>query len=241
MLSLEGVIAHYGNIRALKEISLKVGVGEIVCLIGANGAGKTTTLRTISGLIKPTGGSVTFLDERIDGMAPDLVAQRGISQVPEGRHVFSGMSVMDNLILGAYIHRRNSKKVKQGLERVFTLFPILRTRRKQMAGTMSGGEQQMFAIGRALMSEPKLLLLDEPSMGLAPILVEQVFDIIQDIHAQGTTILLVEQNAAMALSIATKGYVLETGSIVLQGAAEFLSRNENVKRAYLGQTTAHAT
>ncbi len=241
MLSLESVIAHYGNVRALKGISLEVGAGEIVCLIGANGAGKTTTLRTISGLIRPTAGSISFLGERIDGLAPDLVAQRGISQVPEGRRVFSGMSVMDNLILGAYIHRRNAKKVKQGLERVFSLFPILETRRKQLAGTMSGGEQQMFAIGRALMSEPKLLLLDEPSMGLAPILVEQVFDIIQDIHAQGTTILLVEQNAAMALSIATKGYVLETGSIVLEGTAEFLSRNDNVKRAYLGQTTVHAT
>ena len=234
MLKLENVVAHYGNIQALSGISLEVSEGEIATIIGANGAGKTTTLKTICSLISPTSGKIYFQDKDITGRPTYEIVEAGISMVPEGRRVFPRMTVLENLQLGAYLNK-NRQQVKSYLEEVFTLFPVLKSRAKQVAGTLSGGEQQMLAIGRALMAKPKLLLLDEPSMGLAPKIVESIFDIITKINCEGTTILLVEQNAGMALSIANKGYVLETGKIVMSDTAENLLENEKVKTAYLGE------
>ncbi len=233
MLELKDVHSFYGNIEALKGISLYVDEGEIVTLIGANGAGKTTTLRTITGLIKPRQGTVTLEGEDLTKFKPHEIVYKGVSMVPEGRGIFARLTVAENLDLGAYI-RNDKEGIKKDLERVYELFPRLKERRNQVAGTLSGGEQQMLAIGRALMARPRLLLLDEPSMGLAPVLVELIFDTIVDINKQGTTILLVEQNALMALSIAHRGYVLRTGEIVLADSAENLRNNEMVQKTYLG-------
>ncbi len=233
MLKVNNVDVYYGAIHALKGLSLDVELGNIVTLIGANGAGKTTTLKTISGLLRPKNGSIMFKGKDLTKIPPEKIVGLGISQVPEGRRVFSTMSVLENLEMGAYL--RTDKKEKQNdLENIFTRFPRLKERRKQLAGTLSGGEQQMLAIGRALMARPELLLMDEPSMGLAPLLVKEIFAIIKDINEKGTTILLVEQNAHMALSVADKAYVLETGKIVLEGSAQELMHSEAVKKAYLG-------
>ena len=223
----------YGQIRALKGVALEVARGEIVALLGNNGAGKTTTLKTISGLLRPTHGSITLEGTPLTNVAPHEIVMRGIAHVPEGRRIFNRLTVRENLVMGAYTRR--DERIATDLDRAFALFPRLKERVTQVAGTLSGGEQQMLAIARALMLNPRLLLLDEPSMGLAPVLVEQIFDTIVDINHQGTTILLVEQNAAMALSIAHRGYVLETGSIVLAGSAAELSDNTDVRRAYLGE------
>ncbi|MCG8348335.1 MAG: ABC transporter ATP-binding protein [Chloroflexales bacterium] len=233
LLEVHDIHTYYGNIHALKGISITVNKGEIVTLIGSNGAGKTTTLNTISGLLKPRGGSVVFENDRIDHLPAHKVAQLGISQSPEGRKIFGRMSVRDNLGMGAF-NRNDKDGIKEDLDRVLGLFPRLRERLNQAGGTLSGGEQQMLAIGRALMSRPRLLLLDEPSMGLAPILVEQIFEIVKEINSQGTTVLLVEQNALMALAIAHRGYVMQTGQIVLADSAKALSENEEVQKAYLG-------
>ena len=233
MLKIDDIHVYYGAIHAIKGISLEVKEGEIVTLIGANGAGKSTTLRTISGLLKPKTGSIKFMDNDIGGLPAHKIVKEGISQVPEGRRIFAEMSVMENLELGAFI-RTDKDGIKQDLEMVFHRFPRLEERKEQMAGTLSGGEQQMLAMGRALMSRPKLLLLDEPSMGLAPLLIREIFSIIQDINRTGTTILLVEQNANMALSIANRAYVLETGRITLSGDAQKLAASEEVRKAYLG-------
>ena len=233
ILELKDVHAYYGNIHALSGVSLHVEPGEIVTLIGANGAGKSTTLKTISGLLRPRIGEIWFDGQRIDGLRPDAVVSLGICQAPEGRRVFPRMSVQENLEMGAF-QRKKGPEVDADFERAFSLYPRLRERRTQLAGTLSGGEQQMLAIGRALMAHPKLLLLDEPSMGLAPILVEQIFKIISDINAEGTTVLLVEQNALMALGIARRGYILQTGEIVLTADSAQLADNPDVKKAYLG-------
>lgn len=234
MLKLENVAAFYGNIQALKDISLQINHGEIVTVIGANGAGKTTTLKTICGLVNAASGKIYFEGKDITNHPTSDIIGAGIAMVPEGRRVFPRMSVLENLQLGAYLIK-NKAEIKKDLERVFELFPILKDRLKQIAGTLSGGEQQMLAIARALMARPRLLLLDEPSMGLAPMIVSNIFKIIQEINGNGTTILLVEQNAQMALSIAHKGYVIETGKIVIQDTAENLLNNEDVKKAYLGE------
>ena len=233
MLKIDNIDVYYGAIHALKGISLEVNEGEIVTLIGANGAGKSTTLRTISGLLKPKGGSITFLGQSIVGVRAHEIVKKGISQVPEGRRVFAEMTVMENLDLGAFV-RKDKAGIQQDLKHVFELFPRLEERKNQSAGTLSGGEQQMLAMGRALMSRPKLLLLDEPSMGLAPLLIKEIFNIIVDINKSGTTVLLVEQNANMALSIANRAYVLETGRITLSGKAQDLAASEDVRKAYLG-------
>ncbi len=233
MLKVESIDVAYGEIRALKGVGLEVGRGEIVTILGNNGAGKTTTLKTISGLLHPSRGAITLEDESLLDVPPHAIVSRGIAHVPEGRRIFNRLTVRENLLMGAYL--RSDAGVSADLERVFGLFPRLAERLTQVAGTLSGGEQQMLAIGRALMANPRLLLLDEPSMGLAPVLVEQIFDTISDINRQGMTILLVEQNAAMALSIAHRGYVLETGSIALTGTAAELSENADVRRAYLGE------
>jgi branched-chain amino acid transport system ATP-binding protein len=233
MLKVKNIDVYYGVIRALKEISLEVKEGEIVTLIGANGAGKTTTLRTISGLIKPTKGTIHFKGEQINNISPREIVSRGISHVPEGRHVFQDMTVLENLELGAFL-RKDKEGIKDDYEIVYSKFPILKDRSKQRAGTLSGGEQQMLAMGRALMSRPKLLLMDEPSMGLAPLLVGEIFSIIKEINSQGTTILLVEQNANMALSIANRAYVIEIGSVVIEGQGNELAKSEEIKKAYLG-------
>ena len=233
MLKIDNIDVYYGAIHALKGISLEVNEGEIVTLIGANGAGKSTTLRTISGLLKPKAGSITFLGQNIAGVRAHEIVKKGISQVPEGRRVFAEMTVMENLDLGAFV-RKDKAGIQQDLKHVFELFPRLEERKNQSAGTLSGGEQQMLAMGRALMSRPKLLLLDEPSMGLAPLLIKESFNIIVDINKSGTTVLLVEQNANMALSIANRAYVLETGRITLSGKAQDLAASEDVRKAYLG-------
>lgn len=233
MLEVNEIHTYYGNIHALKGISIEVNQGEIVTLIGANGAGKTTTLRTISGLLKPRMGKVTLNGEDVADYSAHELVYKGISMVPEGRGVFSKLTVEENLEMGAY-SRSDSAAIEDDFERVYTLFPRLKERRKQVAGTLSGGEQQMLATGRALMARPKLLLMDEPSMGLAPILVEGIFETIENINAEGTTILLVEQNALMALSVASRGYVLQTGQIVLSDSAKNLGKNEMVQKAYLG-------
>ena len=233
MLKVESIDVAYGEIRALKGVGLEVGRGEIVTILGNNGAGKTTTLKTISGLLHPTRGAIMLEDESLLAVPPHAIVSRGIAHVPEGRRIFNRLTVRENLMMGAYL--RSDAGIGTDLERVFGLFPRLAERVTQVAGTLSGGEQQMLAIGRALMANPRLLLLDEPSMGLAPVLVQQIFDTISDINRQGMTILLVEQNAAMALSIAHRGYVLETGSIALAGTAAELSENADVRRAYLGE------
>ena len=233
MLVLEDVNVYYGAIHALKGISFEVNQGEIVTLIGSNGAGKSTSLKTISGLLRPKTGKITFKGENMASVAPQSIVAKGISQVPEGRHVFANMTVIENLELGAFL-RKDKAGIKQDMKRVYELFPRLLERNSQISGTLSGVEQQMLAMGRALMSKPQLLLLDEPSMGLAPILVKQIFSIIKEINASGTTILLVEQNAHMALSVANRAYVLETGKIVLSGDSKKLAASEEVRKAYLG-------
>ena len=232
ILNVENMTVYYGAIHAVKDISFHVDEGEIVTLIGANGAGKTTTLQTVSGLLHSRTGSITFDGQNLAGIPAHKLVSRGLAQVPEGRRVFLQMSVEENLEMGAYV--RPNSEVDDSLALVYEQFPRLKERRKQVAGTLSGGEQQMLAMGRALMSKPKLLMLDEPSMGLAPILVEQIFEIIQNLHKNGTTILLVEQNAQMALSVADRGYVLETGRIVNTGRGVDLLEDESVKKAYLG-------
>ena len=232
MLKVNDIHVYYGAIHAIKGVSFEVSEGEIVTLIGANGAGKTTTLDTVAGLLHPKTGSVEFDGQTLSGMQAYKIVSKGLALVPEGRRVFLQMSVEENLEMGAYTQPNST--VKTGLERVYEYFPRLKERRRQIAGTLSGGEQQMLAMGRALMSSPKLMMLDEPSMGLAPILVEQIFEIVQTLHKAGTTILLVEQNAQMALSVADRGYVLETGKIVATGTGTELLNNEAVKKAYLG-------
>jgi branched-chain amino acid transport system ATP-binding protein len=234
LLELTDVHTYYGAIHALRGVSFTVEEGEIVTLIGSNGAGKSTTLRTISGLLRPREGEIKLRGERIDGRKPHEIVELGVCQSPEGRRVFARMNIQENLEMGAF-SRKDRSTLPAEFERVFELFPRLRERRLQKAGTLSGGEQQMLAIGRALMAAPKLLLLDEPSMGLAPILVEQIFDIIKTINEQGTTVLLVEQNALMALGIARRGYILQTGEVVLSDTAERLSKDEAVRKAYLGE------
>jgi branched-chain amino acid transport system ATP-binding protein len=234
LLELEDVRVRYGGIEAVKGVSIRVDEGEMVTLIGGNGAGKSTTLKAISGIKRPSSGEIRFEGERIDNLSAHEIVQMGISQAPEGRRIFGGMSVRENLEMGAY-GRRDGKGVREDFERVFTLFPVLQEREKQAGGTLSGGQQQMLAIGRALMARPRLLTLDEPSMGLAPLLVERIFELLQDIHDQGTTVLLVEQNAHMALGIADRGYVIESGNIVLEDRAERLLGNDDVRKAYLGE------
>ncbi len=233
LLEVDNIDVYYGAIHALKGLSLEVEEGSIITLIGANGAGKTTTLKSISGVLRPKSGSIRFQGSDISKVPPEKIVGMGICQVPEGRRVFASMTVMENLEMGAYL-RKDKSGVQADFDMVFERFPRLRERIRQLAGTLSGGEQQMLAIGRALMSRPQLLLMDEPSMGLAPILVQEIFDIIKDINSKGTTILLVEQNANMALSIANKAYVIETGQIVLAGDAHELSQSDEVRKAYLG-------
>jgi len=233
VLRLEDVHAQYGMIHALKGVSLEVKMGQIACLIGANGAGKSSTLMAVSGLLRPSAGRIVFEGDDLAEVPPHAIVERGISQVPEGRRIFSKLTVLENLQMGAYI-RTDADGIRQDLDWVFGLFPILAERRFQMGGTLSGGEQQMLAIGRALMARPRLLLMDEPSLGLAPKFVETIFEVIREINTHGTTILLVEQNAHMALSIASRGYVMESGRIVLEDDATSLMVNKDVQRAYLG-------
>jgi branched-chain amino acid transport system ATP-binding protein len=234
LLKLDNVKTYYGNIRALKGISIEIDEGEIVCLIGGNGAGKSTTLMTISGVLTPEEGDILYQGESIVFLSPDNIVKLGICQVPEGRMIFPMLTVMENLDLGAYL-RSDKNGIKEDINQVFDFFPILRERKKQAGGTLSGGEQQMLAIGRALMARPKILLLDEPSLGLAPILVDAIFEIIRRINNQGTTILLVEQNAQLALQFSHRGYVLETGEIALSDTSQALLKNEKVRKAYLGE------
>jgi len=233
LLELKGVDVYYGKLYILKGINVSVKKGEIVTIIGANGAGKTTTLRTISGLVHPRGGSIYYNGKEITRESSNNIVKMGISHCPEGRQLFPYMTVRENLLLGAYL-RNDTNAIKEDMEWVYSIFPILAERQKQIAGTLSGGEQEMLAIGRALMSRPKLLMLDEPSLGLAPIVVDKIFDVIKELNGKGVTILLVEQNANMALGIAHRGYVMETGKISLQGSARELFEDEAVKRAYLG-------
>lgn len=233
MLKLDSIESYYGNIQALKGITLEVGQGAIVAILGANGAGKSTTLRTISGLVQPARGEILFEGCVIHKMSPYKIVRMGICQVPEGRDIFMGLTVQENLMMGAFT-RKESKEVQKNLERTFISFPILKERAKQQAGTLSGGEQQMLAIARGLMSNPKLMLLDEPSLGLAPLMVEEIFRIIKEINTEGVTILLVEQNANMALQTAQYGYVMETGNIALDDRSEKLIKNDYVRRVYLG-------
>ena len=234
LLEVENIHSYYGHIHALRGVSLRVDEGEVVTLIGSNGAGKTTTLRSIHGILVPREGRIVFRGEEIQGKPAHDMIKKGIAQSPEGRRIFSRMTVLENLEMGAY-HRSDRDGIQEDMDRVYDLFPRLKERERQEAGTMSGGEQQMLAIGRALMSRPKLLLLDEPSMGLAPVLVERIFQIIEDINKQGTTILLVEQNANVALEVATRGYVLEAGTIVNAAPAEKLREDPKVREAYLGK------
>lgn len=233
MLKVEKLNVHYGVIHALKDVSMEVKEGEIVSLIGANGAGKTTLLQTINGLLKKTSGEVVFLGKSMNKVSAKNIVKEGITQVPEGRHIFSGMSVYENLLMGAYL-RKDKDGIKADLQDIYQRFPILEKRSSQDASTLSGGEQQMLAMGRALMARPKILLLDEPSMGLAPILVKEIFNIIKDINEKGTTVLLVEQNAKMALSIADRAYVMETGNIVMTGTGAELVNSPEIQKAYLG-------
>jgi branched-chain amino acid transport system ATP-binding protein len=235
LLEILGLSVFYGGIHALKEISLKVPQGEIITLIGANGAGKSTTLRTISGLVEARQGKILFRSREIQNKPAHRIVQEGIAMVPEGRRAFVNLSVEENLLMGAYA-RKDGEEIRRSIEWVFQLFPRLKERAKQKGGTLSGGEQQMLALGRGLMSHPDLLMLDEPSLGLAPKLVKEVFDIIQNIHAEGTTILLIEQNAMAALEVAAYGYVLQTGQITMEGKGEDLLKNPSVKEAYLGET-----
>ncbi|AGZ23634.1 ABC transporter ATP-binding protein [Streptococcus suis] len=233
MLEVKNLSVNYGVIEAVKDVSFEVNEGEVVTLIGANGAGKTSILRTISGLVRPSAGTISFLGNEIQKVPARKIVADGLSQVPEGRHVFAGLTVMENLEMGAFL-RNNREENQANLRKIFARFPRLEERKNQDAATLSGGEQQMLAMGRALMSQPKLLLLDEPSMGLAPIFIQEIFDIIQDIQKQGTTVLLIEQNANKALAIADRGYVLETGKVVLSGTGKELLASEEVKKAYLG-------
>jgi branched-chain amino acid transport system ATP-binding protein len=233
MLEIKDINVYYGAIHALKNLSLQVEAGSIVTLIGANGSGKTTTLKTISGLLRTKTGSITFEGKELQKVAPEKIVSLGIAHVPEGRRIFSSMTVLENLELGAYL-RKDKAGVAQDMAHVYDRFPRLKEREKQLAGTLSGGEQQMLAIGRALMAQPKLMLMDEPSMGLAPLLVKEIFEIIKDVNAKGCTILLVEQNAKMALSIADYAYVIETGQLVLSGSAAELANSDEVRKAYLG-------
>jgi len=237
VLEVQKVSSFYGNIQALREISLKVYAGQIVTLIGANGAGKTTTLKTISGLVKPRAGKIIYKGLPIEGTSPQKIVELGISQSPEGRKIFPRMTVLENLEMGAFL-RKDKPGIQEDMDNICNLFPRLKERFKQKAGTMSGGEQQMLAMGRAMMARPSVLLLDEPSMGLSPVLVEQIFQIILDINKTGTTILLVEQNALVALSIANRGYVLQNGNIVLEDTGQKLLNNEAVRRTYLGEEVA---
>ena len=237
ILEIENIHTYYGHIHALKDVSLAVEKGEIVTLIGANGAGKSTTLKTVSGLLRPRQGSVRFQGEDLTRYPPHEIVGKGVVQVPEGRRIFGRLTVLENLEMGAF-SVSDRRRTHKNLSRVFSLFPRLEERIHQVAGTLSGGEQQMLATGRALMSDPRVLLLDEPSMGLAPVLVDSIFDTIRQLHAGGTTILLVEQNARMALQTASRGYVLQTGAVVLSDTAERLRQNEMVRQAYLGETTA---
>ena len=234
MLEVHDVHTYYGNIHALKGVSLRVEEGEVVTLIGANGAGKSTTLNTICGLLHPTSGTIELFGEEIHTLPAHEIVAKGVSQAPEGRRIFARLTVQENLEMGAFL-RKDSEGISQDMEHAFALFPRLKERRKQVGGTLSGGEQQMLAIGRALMARPRLLLLDEPSMGLAPLLVDEIFRVIRQLNSDGTTILLVEQNALMALSVANRGYVLETGSIVLEGPAQEVLENPDVQKAYLGK------
>jgi branched-chain amino acid transport system ATP-binding protein len=233
MLKIDNINVYYGNIHALKGVSLEVNEGEIVTLIGANGAGKSTLLKTLSGLLKPKEGTIHYLNSSIAGKPAQDVVKAGISHVPEGRRVFAEMSVEENIELGAFL-RKDKVGIQRDFQKVYEIFPRLHERRKQSAGTLSGGEQQMLAMGRAIMARPKLLLLDEPSMGLAPLMVKTIFEVVKDINKEGTTILLVEQNANMALSIADRAYVIETGKVILSGTAEELQASEEIKKAYLG-------
>ena len=233
MLKVENLSVHYGMFQAVRDVSFEVNEGEVVSLIGANGAGKTTILRTLSGLVRPSAGKIQFLGKEIQKMPAQKIVAGGLSQVPEGRHVFPGLTVMENLEMGAFL-KKNREENQANLKKVFSRFPRLEERKNQDAATLSGGEQQMLAMGRALMSTPKLLLLDEPSMGLAPIFIQEIFDIIQDIQKQGTTVLLIEQNANKALAISDRGYVLETGKIVLSGTGKELAASDEVRKAYLG-------
>lgn len=233
MLKVENLSVHYGMIQAVRDVSFEVNEGEVVSLIGANGAGKTSILRTISGLVRPSAGEIEFLGQEIQKVPAQKIVAAGLSQVPEGRHVFPGLTVMENLEMGAFL-KKDREENQANLKKVFSRFPRLEERKNQDAATLSGGEQQMLAMGRALMSTPKLLLLDEPSMGLAPIFIQEIFDIIQDIQKQGTTVLLIEQNANKALAIADRGYVLETGKVVLSGTGKELLDSEEVRKAYLG-------
>lgn len=235
VLSIDSIHTFYGQIEALKGVSVRVDEGEIVTLIGANGAGKSTTLKTISGLLAPREGSITFLGEQISGLKVHEVTERGVIHVPEGRRIFPRMTVEENLGMGAYLRNKDPEGVKQTMETVFELFPRLKERRAQKGGTLSGGEQQMLAMGRGMMADPKLLMLDEPSMGLAPVVVEMIFETIVKLNEQGITILLVEQNAAMALQVAHRGYVLETGRIALEGPGKELLVDEQVRKTYLGE------
>ena len=233
MLKVENLSVHYGMIQAVRDVSFEVNEGEVVSLIGANGAGKTTILRTLSGLVRPSAGKIQFLGKEIQKLPAQKIVAGGLSQVPEGRHVFPGLTVMENLEMGAFL-KKNREENQANLKKVFSRFPRLEERKNQDAATLSGGEQQMLAMGRALMSTPKLLLLDEPSMGLAPIFIQEIFDIIQDIQKQGTTVLLIEQNANKALAISDRGYVLEKGKIVLSGTGKELAASDEVRKAYLG-------
>jgi branched-chain amino acid transport system ATP-binding protein len=236
MLTLTNIHTFYGPIEALKDINIEVKQGEIVCLIGSNGAGKSTTLMTISGILKPSSGSIQFEGKTINGIPPHRIVKMGISQVPEGRRIFPKLTVKENLEMGAYTKFKvQSLKFKVQLDKIYELFPVLKERHKQLGGTLSGGEQQMLAIGRALMSSPKLLLLDEPSLGLAPIIVSKIFKTIKEVNREGVTVLLVEQNARAALKLSNRGYVLENGKIILEGKGEDLLSNEQVKKAYLGE------
>lgn len=233
MLKVDNLSVNYGMIQAVNNVSFEVHEGEVVSLIGANGAGKSTILRTLSGLVRGSQGTITYLGENIERVSAKKIVEKGLVHVPEGRHVFKGMSVQENLDLGAYL-RKDKDGIQKDLKEIFQLFPILEQRKNQDAATLSGGEQQMLAMGRALMARPKLLLLDEPSMGLAPIFIKEIFNIVQNIQKQGTTVLLIEQNAHAALSIADRGYVLETGKVVLAGTGEALLASPEVQRAYLG-------
>ncbi len=234
MLEVEGIHSYYGNIHALKDVSITVEKGEIVTIIGANGAGKSTMLKTTSGLLKPRKGSIRLNDEELTRLRPHQIVEKGVVQVPEGRRIFGTLTVMENLDMGAFTCN-DSQTIKTNQERVFELFPRLKERANQVAGTLSGGEQQMLAMGRGLMTNPKVLLLDEPSMGLAPVLVDDIFDTIRQLHAGGTTILLVEQNARLALQVASRGYVLQSGEVVLSDTTENLAKDEMVCKAYLGE------
>ncbi len=235
LLEVDNIHTYYGSIHALKGVSLHVRAGEMVTLIGANGAGKSTLVNTICGLVKPQKGKIEFRGKDVEGLPPEAIVRLGIAMVPEGRQVFSTLTVEANLEMGAFIHRHDGHQVREDMERLFDRFPILKERRRQLAGTLSGGEQQMLAISRALMARPQLLVLDEPSMGLAPLVVKEIFSIIQDLREEGKTILLIEQNARAALQIADRGYVLETGKVVLQGEGAVLLEHREVQRAYLGK------